>query len=493
MSYSHNVLGKDEETNARRFLEQNHFKGAFEMSDDHEFTRRGFLQTAAAVAAVSALPGLGAPTILSSPGPNEQVRYGFIGTGTQGCALLEFLTTIPEGRCVATCDIYPPNLKKGVEIIGTNPATYEDYRQLLDRKDIDAVMIATPLHLHGRMILDGLSAGKHVFVEKSMFFKEEEAEPIRQAAAAHPNQVVQIGLHRRSSVLYQVATEMVRKGALGKVMFVESCVDDNSTWRRPVAEAKYERLINWRMYREYSGGLMAEMGSHFIDVANWVLGTEPVSVIGMGGIDYWKDGRETHDNVQAIFEYPGGKKLYFNSILFNGHNQFGVLVMGDQGTLDINDDRAIYFREPVAKVSSGPAKESWWAGATVSKTAAQKGILVFPERGGGSKGFLERELQYARRWLASLGIYEYREPFNPYWGELVSFFASVREGKPTIVPVGVGMADALAVIYANRAIDTGQKVFWPPEHARQGPKAGCIGINQVDCGTDMSSKRESGA
>src|SRR5512137_756380 len=118
------------------------------METEQDVTRRDFLKTAAAVAAASALPGVGAPAILANPGPSDAVRYGMIGTGTEGCTLLKFLATIPEGRCLATCDIYPPNLKKGVETIGSNPQTYDEYHRLLDRKDIDAVLIATPLNLH---------------------------------------------------------------------------------------------------------------------------------------------------------------------------------------------------------------------------------------------------------------------------------------------------------------------------------------------------------
>jgi predicted dehydrogenase len=308
------------------------------MEKEHEVTRRDFLKTAAGVAAASTLPGLGAPAILANPNPNEVVNFGFIGTGSQGCELLKHLTTIPAGRCVATCDIYPVNLKKGVETIGTNPP-YEDYRQLLDQKDVDAVLIATPLHLHAQMIIDGLNAGKHVFVEKSMFFKEEEAEPIRQTAATHANQVLQTGLQRRSSLLYRVAMEMIQKGALGKVMFVRTQWHSNRDWRRPVVDPTLERQINWRMYRDYSGGLMAELASHQIDVelashqidvANWSFGAEPISVVGMGGIDYWKDGRETCDNVQAIFEYSGGRKMLFSSILFNAHHRFDEQILGDQ-------------------------------------------------------------------------------------------------------------------------------------------------------------------
>jgi predicted dehydrogenase len=273
-----------------------------------------------------------------------------------------------------------------------------------------------------------------------------------------------------------VAIEMVRKGALGKVLFVQSRVTTNSSWRRPVADAKYERLINWRMYREYSGGLMAEMGSHFIDIANWVFEAAPVSVIGTGGLDYWKDGREVHDNVQAIFDYGAGRRHYFNSMLFNGHRSNGVMIMGDQGTLDVTDDRGIYFREAVAKVSTGPAKENWWAGATVSKAAAQKGLPIFPEKEEKDSGFVDRELRYAKRWLASMGIYDAEEPYDPYWGELVNFFASIRESKPVIAPLEVGVADAMAVIDANHAIDMAQGLPIPKRSQLSLPMAQTVSL-----------------
>jgi predicted dehydrogenase len=432
------------------------------MQKEQDVTRREFLKTAAAVAAATTLPSAGAPAILSAQSLSNPVLYGVIGTGTEGCTLLRFLTTIPEGRCIATCDIYPPNLKKGVETIGTNPETYEDYRKMLERKDLDAVLIATPLNLHAQMVLDALSAGKQVFVEKTMYFKEEEGDQIRKAAAEHPKQVLQVGLQRRSSLLYQVAMEMIRKGALGKIMFVRAQWHRNSNWRRPVPEPKYERLINWRMYKEYSGGLLAELASHQIDVAIWAIGAEPVSVVATGGIDYWKDGRETCDNVQAIYEYPGGQKLVWSSILYNAHFEYDEQIMGDRGTLVITLGKGMYYHEAGAKVSSGASKENWWAGATVTRLAPQEGVPIFPERGAnGEFGFVDREVRYAKHWLASMGIYSYEEPHDPWWSEMYNFMLSVRDGKPVIAPLEVGVADALAVIYGNRAVETGQKIFWP--------------------------------
>ncbi|MBZ5515660.1 MAG: hypothetical protein LAN62_12630, partial [Acidobacteriia bacterium] len=115
----------------------------------------------------------------------------------------------------------------------------------------------------------------------------------------------------------------------------------------------------------------------------------------------------------------------------------------------------------VAKVTTGGTQETWWAGATVSEEATQKGIPIFPERGNGGAGFFDREMKYAKRWLASMGIYEYEEAHDPWYSEMVNFLASVRERKLVVAPFEIGVGDALGVIYGNRSVDTGQKVFWP--------------------------------
>jgi predicted dehydrogenase len=433
-----------------------------------DVTRRQFLKTAASVGTASSIGTMVAPHIVYAQAVSNPVRYGFIGTGTEGCTLLKFLATIPEGRCIATCDIYPPNMKKGVDTIGSNPETYTEYRKMLERKDMDAVFIATPLNLHTQMVVEALNAGKHVFVEKTMYFKEEEADLIQKTSEAHPKQVLQVGLQRRSSVLYQVAMEMIRKGALGKIMTVRAQWDRNSNWRRPVPDPKFERLLNWRMYKEYSGGMMAELASHQIDVANWAIGAEPKSVIASGGIDYWKDGREVCDNVHAVYEYPGGQKLIWSGVMSNAHFEFSEQIMGDQGTLIITLGKGLYFREPMAKVSSGNGKENWWAGATVNNQAAQVGIPIFPETGAmNDLGFMDREMRYAKHWLASMGIYNYEEPHDPWWTELHNFLMSIREGKPIIAPFALGKADAQGVIYGNRAIETGERVYWPGQEPKK--------------------------
>jgi hypothetical protein len=185
-------------------------------------------------------------------------------------------------------------------------------------------------------------------------------------------------------------------------------------------------------------------------------------VYATGGINYWKDGRETCDNVEAIYEYAGGQKLVWSSITYNAHLEFNEQIMGDQGTLIITLGKGMYYREPVTKVSAGGGKENWWAGATVTNQAAQTGIPIFPEKGAAAQlDFMDREIRYAKQLLASMGIYKYEEPHDPWWSELHSFLLSVRDGKPIIAPFEIGKGDAQGVIYGNRSVDTGQRVYWP--------------------------------
>ena len=151
----------------------------------------------------------------------------------------------------------------------------------------------------------------------------------------------------------------------------------------------------------------------------------------------------------------------FTSILFNQHYEFSEQIMGDGGTLEITIGKGLYYREPEQKASMGASRENWWAGATVSEHAVQQGFPIFPEKGGVPEGFLDRELVYAKRFLAAHGVYDYREPNDPWYEEMVNFFASIREGKPVAAGLEIGAADSLGVIYANRAIETQTKVFWP--------------------------------
>ncbi len=189
---------------------------------DQDVTRRDFVKTAGAAAAVVTAPGI--QTVRAA---NDQVQYGFIGTGSRGQYLIKHINETDRGRAVAVCDVYEPNLKAGAEATHNNPKTFQDYRELLSQKDVDCVFIAVPLFLHYPITRDALLAGKHVFCEKSLVFKPEEVHALRALAAEHPKQVLQVGLQRRYSHYYQTARQMIEKGILGKVTNVQA------QWHRP--------------------------------------------------------------------------------------------------------------------------------------------------------------------------------------------------------------------------------------------------------------------
>ena len=152
--------------------------------------------------------------------------------------------------------------------------------------------------------------------------------------------------------------------------------------------------------------------------------------------------------------------MIWSSILCNAHYDFCEQIMGDRGTIEITLGKGLFYTEHAAKVSQGSLKESWWAGATVSEMAKQEGFPIYPETIPPNEGFLAREQRYAREWLIRRGYKTILN--NDAWvEELTNFVSSVRDGKAVVCGLEHGIADARGVIYGNRAIDTGQRVFWP--------------------------------
>ncbi len=286
-----------------------------------KLSRRNFLEATTLGAAGLMLGSSRVPAF--ALGANDRVNVGVIGAGSQGTSLIRSLATVPNSKITGMCDIFEPNLSKGVNLAGSQPKTFIEYRKLIESKDVDAVVIATPLHMHYEIALAALDAGKHVFVEKTMMYSMKQCEQIVLATRAHASQVFQVGhQHRFDPVIHKVV-DMSKDGAIGKVTHIRCMWHRNGDWRRPVPAINFdpspwgypdlEHLINWRMYKRYSGGLMCELGSHMIEICNLIIGATPAAVTGIGGIDYWKDGRETFDNVTAVYTYPAGQKVTFSS------------------------------------------------------------------------------------------------------------------------------------------------------------------------------------
>ena len=448
------------------------------MAQENNVTRRDVVKAAGAITVMAAARKVeGAPAIQKVKAANNQVQYGMIGTGSRGSYLLKHLKGIDNGRCVAVCDIKQDALDKGASTIGSNPEKFKDYRELLARRDVDAVLIAVPLFLHFPVTKDALEAGKNTFCEKSLVFKAEEVHALRALANSRPKQLLQVGLQRRYSQYYQLLKEMVDKGVLGNVTHVHAQWHRNPGWTlKPDPNPQQQRLNNWRLYREYSGGLTAELASHQIDVADWMFGSGPEYVIGVGGLDMRKDGRDIFDNIQLIYKYSKNQKLTYSAISTNAHlpyfnasrSEMGECIMGTEGAVEITvgDDKAlptaIWFREPQQPrvTKAGEVKENWKAGATMVAGGVAKGLPIVVEREQitGNESFFDREMKFARRWLYTKGVMVPEEQRNPVDTELESFFNNCRDGKRPLADLEVGLADSTAVILSNLAMDEERRV-----------------------------------
>jgi len=447
------------------------------MSSDTDVSRRDFVKTAGAVAAIAA------PAIQTIKAANQQVRYGMIGCGSRGTYLLKHLKAIDAGECLALCDIRPQAIDRGVQTIGNHPATYNDYHALLDRKDLDAIFVITPLSTHFGITRDALLSGRHVFCEKCLVFTPEEVHALRALSGERPKQILQTGLQRRYSFFYQTVKSMVDKGILGDVRHIHAQWHRNminkpsSLWTMKPGGAS--NIENWRLYRQYSGGLAAELTSHQVDVSDWMFGATPEFVMGLGGIDVLKDGRDVYDNIQLIYRYPGGRKLTYSSIstcqflpYFNGTRpEMGEMIMGTDGAVEITvgDDVhmpvAWWYREPPKTTTVTKAAEKknepFVAGATMVASGAAPGPipLMTPDLTfSGKESFLEREAKYARRFLYAKGVFMQEEQRNPVDVELEGFFQCCRDGGRPRADLETGLADSVAVMLSNLAMDEGRKV-----------------------------------
>lgn len=305
--------------------------------DRRSFVKKSSIGAIATIASTSALSSFA----FAEP---KIVNIGVIGTGNRGTGLIPIIDRIPSLNLIACCDILPFRLEKGVSKARNKVKAYDNYKSMLKDDNLDAIVIATPFSTHAEIGVEALKAGKHVYGEKTL---AKGYENIRRLNNQYKktNLIFQTGHQYHSSRLYTHVVDLIKKGKIGNITAFDCQWNRHGDWRRPVPKPELERLINWRMYREYSGGLVAELCSHQIDFVNWVLNATPKQVMGVGGIDYWKDGRETFDNIHLIYSYPGGVKAKFTCLTTNALNDYQIKVMGDKGTIIIDYDKAWFYPE----------------------------------------------------------------------------------------------------------------------------------------------------
>lgn len=275
---------------------------------------------------------------------SDSVNIGVIGTGQRGTGLTSIINKIDGLRVVAAADVIPFRLQNGLKKANSNPKGYGNYKALLENKDVDAVIIATSFNTHSKIAIDAIDAGKHIFCEKTLAKGYHGIQQLINKTKESKT-IFQTGHQYHSSRLYTYVFDLIRQGKVGNISAFECQWNRHGNWRRKVPNPSLEKAINWRMYREFSGGLTAELCSHQIDFVNWVLGETPEQVMGVGGIDYWKDGRETYDNVHLTYSYANGVKAKFSCVTSNAKDGYQIKVLGDKGTIIIDTKNAWFYPE----------------------------------------------------------------------------------------------------------------------------------------------------
>jgi predicted dehydrogenase len=389
-------------------------------------TRRDFLKRTA----------FGAAAFLANPtarvlGANDRVRVGMIGVGNRGQDLLGEVLALPNTQVVAIADVYNRRHEEAKQL-APGITTFNDHRRLLDMKGIDAVIVASPLHTHATHFLDTLAAGKDLYSEKTMTWSIAEADQCL-AAAKESGRIVQIGLQWQSSGTLADARKWINDGVVGKVTQVQSwmsrntphgkgqwvrpvptdCTAQNVNWsafleRRPVRPFDPYRLINWRLFWEFSGGNVAENGVHQFAWIMSVLGLSlPTAASMSGGIFSEKDGREVPDTIAVTLEFPNDIVVTWQSTFNNRHYGLGEHILGSDGTI-----------------------EHSWGESDMTNGDSEEIIRYFPEKinqpNGTTLGGETKDQNHMANWIDC-----------------------VRSRKTPNAPVELGYQSAIAVHMAN--------------------------------------------
>ncbi|HWG45782.1 MAG TPA: Gfo/Idh/MocA family oxidoreductase [Gemmataceae bacterium] len=398
-----------------------------------QLTRRSFLKTSAVTAAF-AVPAV---NVL---GANDTLNIGCIGTGGRCQHLMKSLVKIPNVRIAAVCDIWDTHLGKGRALADPKAFATKHYKELLDRKDIHAVLIGAPDHWHVPLTMDACAAGKDVYVEKPLTHNLAEGKMVIDAQNKHAR-IVQVGTQQRSMPQFQKARELIRAGRCGTIHKVHLTWNRNTDrvrkgklnidpktvdWKAFLGNAPEQpfdeyRFRNWRWFWDFGGGIFTDLMVHFIDVAHWLLDLEhPVRAASIGDHFSSKGVWQTPDTVQTLLSYPKEVQIYFEGTFGNARNGAMLEFMGSDATLYLDRGRYEVYGER-------PRKE----------TPSEQLVLGKGERG--------RDF--------------YDKPDGEYL-HLTNWIDCVRSRKRPNAPAESGVSAASAAHLANQALRAGQVALW---------------------------------
>ena len=439
-------------------------------------TRRNFLKSASLLTATSLSRNLHLLSFAQEPqprrGPNDQIQIALIGAGIRGQQDCASALEVPNTRLVAVADCYDGRLKHAREKWGQQVFTTRDYREILNRPDVDAVIIATPDHWHKQAAVDAMHAGKHVYLEKPMIHLYSDG-PVIVETARKTGRILQVGSQRVSSLLYAKAKELLNSGAIGKLNLVNAFWDRSSfmgawsytvppdaspetcDWPRFLGTAPKipwnpERFFQWRKWTDYGSGVAGDLFVHLFSGTHFITGSHgPTRAMATGGLRYWKDGRNVPDVLVAMFDYPEQFNLTLRvNQMAGGRESEGFLFTGSEGTLEISSTGLTLTKYVAPKQP----------GMTIDTFSLDQQQLYRQQ-------YRDRFPDSAKTELTDNTVETFVAPrnYNDTVDHFRNFFASVRGGTPPVEDAVFGFRAAGAALLSNVSLDRGNIVHWDPE------------------------------
>ena len=411
---------------------------------------------------------------------NDRINIAVIGLGIMGHNNVNSALKVPGVQLVAACDLYSGRLERAKELFGKDIFLTKDYREILNRQDVDAVIIATGDHWHARMTIEALQKGKHVYCEKPMVHLIKEGAGIIAAEKAG-NKILQIGSQRVSSIIYAKARELYKSGEIGKLNMVNAIYDrqdalgawqytmptdgspETVDWDRYMAgmpKTPYDpkKFFWWRNYRQFGTGIAGDLFVHLLSGTHVITGSKgPRSIFSSGQLSKWKDGRDVPDVVTGIMEYPETAEhpafqltLQVNFISGTGGSEL-VRFVGDEGIIDVSGDRLTIRHNILPKA---PGIGGWDALGTYPQ-AMQDSILQQYN----SKYSSEDQKRPVKLDI----IYKQPEEYDEHLAHHANFFDSVRSGKPVVENSEFGFRAAAPCLACNESYFKKKIIYWDPE------------------------------
>lgn len=456
------------------------------MSESKGKSRRDFVKLAGVTALVAGASRNTYSVELTSPqqtaapsvSANDKIQIALIGAGGRGMDITDTAALkVPGVEIVAASDIYDGRLTRAKEMWGAGLFTTRDYREILARPEVDAVVIATPDHWHSRISVDAMNAGKDVYVEKPMVQDIADGQKIIDAAQKN-NRVLQVGSQRVSSIVYQKAKELLAEGKIGKLNMVEAWWNRNSPmgawqytippdaspqtvdWDRFLGSAPKRpfdatRVFRWRNYRDYGTGVAGDLFVHLFSGMHHIVNSlGPTRVMSTGGLVLWNDGRDVPDLMLGVYEYPKTEQhpQFFLSLKVNfadggAGESSGIRFIGEEGVMSVGNAVSVSRRQKNS--------EPGYTIETFPKAMQQEYLKEYRQKYPPRKGS-------ARLMPTNDENYTASRNYDDTYDHFVNFFDAVRTRRPVIEDATFGLRAAGPALLSNKSHFEGRPFGWDP-------------------------------